>query len=79
MEYKIGDRVMLKFDSQYHKQAPGVVGEITGEFPGVPTWVHIKWDQTDGLRRPKEDNYPIEDLIPETKLVKLLLGIDTKR
>lgn len=78
MKYKIGDKVLLKNHSLYYKQAPGVVGEIMGEFPGVPTWVHIKWNQSLGMSsRPKEDNYPIEDLIPETKLAKLLLGIDT--
>lgn len=74
---KVGDKVMLKSDSHYYKQAPGVVGELldTDVHPG---WVRIKWDQVRTPERPIEDNYPVEDLIPATKLGKLLAGVDSE-
>ena len=72
---KVGDKVMLKGDSRYYKQAPGVVGVIYSNASG---WVSIRWDQPRTKGRPDEDNYPVEDLIPATKLGKLLAGVDSE-
>lgn len=75
---KVGDKVMLKSDSRYYSQAPGVVGEFVEQYTKPSGWVVIEWDQQKTPGRPDKDNYPVEDLIPATKLSKLLAGVDSE-
>lgn len=72
---KVGDKVMLRGNSYYYNQAPGVVGEVT-ELDSPEGWAMVKWNQERTPGRPDEDNYPTDDLIPATKLDYLLLGLD---
>jgi hypothetical protein len=75
---KVGDKVMLKSSSQYYNQAPGVAGEFMGEFSKASGWVTIRWNQERTPGRPDRDNYPVDDLIPATKLHYLLAGVDSE-
>lgn len=72
---KVGDKVMLKSDSLYYKQAPGVVGVFVKGYEGDSEWVTIRWNQERTEGRPDEDNYPVEDVVLATKLSKLLAGV----
>lgn len=73
---RVGDKVMLKSDSRYYKQAPGVVGEVVQTMGRYAA--RVKWNQESTPGRPVEVNYPVEDLIPATKLGKLLAGVESE-
>jgi hypothetical protein len=75
----VGDEVLLKRDTFYYIQAPGVIGKVEEILKGIAEgWVRVEWYQESNGFRVKKDNYPLTTLIPATKLSKLLLGLDTE-
>lgn len=78
-EFKVGDLVLLKKETDYYRQAPGEVGIIIECLRKFPGWVRIR------LKKPITDSdsweydYPERDLLMATKLNKLLAGVDTEQ
>jgi hypothetical protein len=72
---KPGDIVMLKDDSFYYYQAPGVVGVFLHANTIDENWIFVRWSQTQATGRPSEDHYPLSDLTPAHKLARLLMGV----
>lgn len=62
MEFKIGDRITLKKNSDYvYQQGTAKYGTILKIKKN--TWIEIKWEKGHTLGRIAEESYPRNDLI----------------
>lgn len=71
MKLTPGDRVAIKENSPYARQADGNFGTIVEWPPDFPTrWVRVKWDHG------WEDGYPEMDLILQKKISNMTLAAE---